>query len=68
MLLAKAPFTEMLIAANAIDGDDFQYWIFRPGMLFNATGKWWGISVEGIFPTKGLISVSTPTAPENSTI
>lgn len=50
----KAPFTEMLIAANAIDREDFQNWVFRKEMLFNAPGKWWGDFGKRDFPHEGV--------------
>ena len=54
MLADKAPFTRMLIAANAIEPDDFQFWVFRQEMLFNATGKWWGDFGRRDFPHEGV--------------
>lgn len=49
----KAPFTELLLAANAIAPEDFQNWVFRKEMLFGATDKWWGDFGRRDFPHEG---------------
>ena len=54
MQLPKASFTELLIAANSIDPDDFQHWVFREEMRFGATGKWWGDFGQRDFPHEGI--------------
>jgi hypothetical protein len=50
----KAPFTELLMAANAIAPEDFQNWVFRREMLFNAADKWWGDFGQRDFPHEGV--------------
>jgi murein DD-endopeptidase MepM/ murein hydrolase activator NlpD len=35
-------FMEYLVAHNRPRMDGFKQWIFHPGMLFQAPGKWWG--------------------------
>jgi murein DD-endopeptidase MepM/ murein hydrolase activator NlpD len=54
MHLAKAPFTQMLIAANDIDPDEFLTWVFCKEMLFRALGKWWGDFGQRDFPHEGI--------------
>ena len=54
MSLKKTDFTEMLIEANGLDPDDFQSWVFWPGMLFNSPDKWWGDHGRRDFPHEGL--------------
>lgn len=54
MQLTKAPFTKMLVEANAIHPDDFQCWVFREEMLFKADGKWWGDFGRRDFPHEGI--------------
>ena len=44
----------MLLEANGLDPDDFQSWVFRPGMLFNSPDKWWGDHGPRDFPHEGL--------------
>ncbi len=52
--LPKASFTQLLIAANRIDPNDFQHWVFREEMRFGATGKWWGDFGQRDFPHEGI--------------
>ncbi len=54
MSLKKTIFTEMLIEANNLDPDDFQSWVFWPGMLFDSTDKWWGDYGQREFPHEGI--------------
>ena len=54
MVLAKARFTAMLIAANRLDRDGFKCWVFSPGMLFDAPDKWWGDYGPRDFPHEGM--------------
>jgi murein DD-endopeptidase MepM/ murein hydrolase activator NlpD len=50
----KTRFTEMLIKANGIDPNDFQSWVFCPGMRFNSPDKWWGDRGRRDFPHEGI--------------
>jgi murein DD-endopeptidase MepM/ murein hydrolase activator NlpD len=52
--LKKTRFTEMFIAANGLDPDDFYGWAFSPGMLFGSPDKWWGDFGRRAFPHEGL--------------
>lgn len=52
--LNKTRFTEYLIRENALDKNGFKEWIFCPGMLFNATDKWWGKQGKRDKPHEGL--------------
>ena len=54
MSLAKTRFTAMLIEANGFDSVDFKRWVFSPGMLFDAPGKWWGDYGRRDFPHEGI--------------
>jgi hypothetical protein len=38
----KSPFCQYLIALNRPHLDNFQQWLFLPGMLFGSLEKWWG--------------------------
>jgi murein DD-endopeptidase MepM/ murein hydrolase activator NlpD len=53
-LMDKTRFTEMLIEANSIHPNDFQSWVFCPGMLFNSADKWWGDRGRRDFPHEGI--------------
>jgi len=44
----------MLIEANGLDPDEFQSWVFWPGMLFNSPDKWWGDHGRRDFPHEGI--------------
>jgi len=44
----------MLMEANGLDLDDFQSWVFWPGMRFNSTDKWWGDYGQREFPHEGV--------------
>ena len=54
MSFAKSSFTARLIEANGFDPDDFQRWIFSPGMLFGSPDKWWGDFGRRDFPHEGI--------------
>lgn len=54
MDLKKTRFTEMLIEANGFNPDDFQSWLFCPGMRFDSPDKWWGDLGRRDFPHEGL--------------
>jgi murein DD-endopeptidase MepM/ murein hydrolase activator NlpD len=44
----------MFIKANGLDPDEFQSWVFCPGMLFLSTDKWWGDRGRRDFPHEGI--------------
>ena len=52
--LRNTRFTEFLIQQNALDESGFKEWVFCPGMLFNATDKWWGDRGKRDKPHEGL--------------
>lgn len=52
--LRNTRFTEFLIRKNALDEGGFKGWVFYPGMLFNATDKWWGDEGKRDNPHEGL--------------
>jgi murein DD-endopeptidase MepM/ murein hydrolase activator NlpD len=52
--LGNTRFTEYIIHENALEENGFKEWIFRPGMLFNATEKWWGDQGKRDKPHEGL--------------
>jgi len=52
--LKKTRFTKMLIEANGLDPDDFQSWLFSPGMRFHSPDKWWGDLGRRDFPHEGI--------------
>ncbi|MBW1780941.1 MAG: hypothetical protein JRL30_09405, partial [Deltaproteobacteria bacterium] len=52
--LKKTRFTEILIRENGLNEPGFKEWIFHPGMLFHATGKWWGDKALRHRPHEGL--------------
>ena len=54
MNLEHTAFTEMLVEANRLNPDDFQSWVFSPGMLFNSPDKWWGDHGRRDFPHEGV--------------
>lgn len=53
-ILKKSRFTQLFVRENALDESGFQEWIFYPGMLFNATDKWWGNQEKRKRPHEGL--------------
>jgi len=50
----KARFTEFLIRENGLYKCGFKGWFFHPGMLFQATDKWWGDKGTRHSPHEGL--------------
>jgi len=38
----QSKFVEFMVEHNRPRMDGFKSWIFHPGMLFQASGKWWG--------------------------
>lgn len=50
----KNGYTACLIEANGIDPNDFQQWVFCPGMLFNSPRKWWKDRGGRDFPHEGI--------------
>ncbi|RJR17708.1 MAG: M23 family metallopeptidase [Nitrospiraceae bacterium] len=52
--LIKSRFTVLLMQANAADKHGFKAWVFHPGMMFNAQGKWWGDCGRRSRPHEGL--------------
>lgn len=50
----KSPFFQYLLALNQPHLDNFQKWIFLPGMLFNSLEKWWGNNGARSAPHEGL--------------
>ena len=47
-------FTQMLIDANGLTGQQLHTWVFQPGMLFRSPDKWWGDRGRRDFPHEGL--------------
>jgi len=47
-------FSEHLVEYNGLDKKGFKEWLFFPGMLFNATDKWWGDKGVRGKPHEGL--------------
>ncbi|MGD9332295.1 MAG: M23 family metallopeptidase [Desulfobacterales bacterium] len=54
MRFKKTRFTERLLAANGIHRNDFQRWVFAPGMRFDSPEKWWGDFGQRDFPHEGI--------------
>ena len=52
--LSRTLFTEHLIHENSLDKNGFKEWVFHPGMLFNASDKWWGNQTKRNTPHEGL--------------
>jgi murein DD-endopeptidase MepM/ murein hydrolase activator NlpD len=52
--LKETRFTKMLIEKNGLDPDDFEHWLFYPGMHFNSPDKWWGDWGQRDFPHEGV--------------
>jgi murein DD-endopeptidase MepM/ murein hydrolase activator NlpD len=52
--LNKSRFTGLLMRNSVAEEDGFKEWIFCPGMLFNALGKWWGGRGKRARPHEGL--------------
>ena len=47
-------FMEFMVARNRPRMDGFKQWIFHPGMLFQAEGRWWGDQGRRPAPHEGL--------------
>jgi murein DD-endopeptidase MepM/ murein hydrolase activator NlpD len=47
-------FMEFMLAHNRPRMDGFKTWVFHPGMLFQALGKWWGDQGPRAVPHEGL--------------
>ncbi len=47
-------YSQMLIKANQPKLDDFDGWIFHPGMLYESSDKWWGDFGTREFPHEGI--------------
>ena len=47
-------FFHYLVESNRTQMADFQEWLFHPGMLFHAPGKWWGDEGPRYTPHEGL--------------
>ena len=53
-LLEATRFCEILVRENALDKRGFKQWVFRAGMLFEATDKWWGDGGKRGSPHEGV--------------
>jgi hypothetical protein len=51
---SRTKFSEHLVGYNGLDKKGFEEWLFFPGMLFNATDKWWGDKGARGKPHEGL--------------
>ena len=47
-------FMKFMLARNRPRMDGFKSWVFHPGMLFQALGKWWGDQGLRAVPHEGL--------------
>ena len=47
-------FMEFMLEHNRPRMDGFKSWVFHPGMLFQALGKWWGDQGLRAVPHEGL--------------
>jgi murein DD-endopeptidase MepM/ murein hydrolase activator NlpD len=47
-------FMEFMLEHNRSRMAGFKSWVFQPGMLFNAPGKWWGDQGPRYIPHEGL--------------
>jgi hypothetical protein len=50
----RTKFSEYLVVHNGLRERGFQEWVFSPGMLFNATERWWGMGGSRKRPHEGL--------------
>jgi murein DD-endopeptidase MepM/ murein hydrolase activator NlpD len=50
----KSKFMEFMLEHNRPRMDGFHRWVFHPGMLFQALGKWWGDQGLRAVPHEGL--------------
>ncbi len=51
--LRKTGFSEYIVGCNGLGGR-FEEWFFYPGMLFNASDRWWGGGGRRDRPHEGL--------------
>jgi hypothetical protein len=54
VLRKKSRFTEHFIRANGLKKQEFDEWVFLPGMMFQAPDKWWGKRGKRNRPHEGL--------------
>jgi hypothetical protein len=47
-------FSEHFVGANGLGERDFEEWVLCPGMLFGASGEWWGDRRRRRTPHEGL--------------
>jgi hypothetical protein len=47
-------FQARFLAVNHLEGSNFKEWLFAPGMLFSARGKWWGNGGDRTAPHEGI--------------
>ena len=52
--LKPSRFTEFFTQVNGLGENQFNKWIFLPGMLFQAPDKWWGNRSKRDRPHEGL--------------
>ncbi len=50
----QSKFIEFMVEHNRPRMDGFKRWVFHPGMLFHAPGKWWGDQGARYTPHEGL--------------
>jgi murein DD-endopeptidase MepM/ murein hydrolase activator NlpD len=50
----RSKFMEFMVEHNRPGMAGFQRWIFQPGMLFQASEKWWGDQGRRVAPHEGL--------------
>jgi murein DD-endopeptidase MepM/ murein hydrolase activator NlpD len=50
----QSTFMEYMVEHNRPRMDGFKRWVFQPGMLFKAPGKWWGDQGPRYTPHEGL--------------
>ncbi len=53
-LAGQTRFTEYMVRENRLSERGFEGWVFAPGMLFDATDKWWGDKGKRSIPHEGL--------------
>jgi len=58
----QSQFMEFMLEHNRPRMDGFKSWVFHPGMLFQALGKWWGDQGPRAVPHEGLDLYSFETA------
>ena len=50
----SSKFMEFMVEHNRLQMAGFKRWVFQPGMLFQASGKWWGDQGHRPAPHEGL--------------